>query len=181
VSFKYWVYLLCWTYLITFVCLIISFGLNIGISYSRKGLQNILDEKSDNVSKTYIGGVYWSIRILTILISFLTVLVNFILGWIIWRQTNRERHQTFSDYNTSTALKLSIAMFLNTGVIPILSNIPTSQWFTSGGLVAEVFYKLIMCFFTPIIGYIIQFSRIKKKYITWREKRKGLNTKLTQL
>jgi len=72
-------------------------------------------------------------------------------------------------------------MFLNTGVIPILSNIPTSQWFTSGGLVAEVFYKLIMCFFTPIIGYIIQFSRIKKKYITWREKRKGLNTKLTQL
>ena len=37
--------------------------------------------------------------------------------------SSHEKHATYSDYHLSVAVKLSIAMFLNTGIIPILSNV----------------------------------------------------------
>ena len=51
-------------------------------------------------------------------------------------------------------------MFLNTGIIPILSNIKTESWFNSGGLIADVFYKLItVCFISPIFSYVFTVPR----------------------
>lgn len=92
ISFKHWIKLVFMTYFITIICLIISLALNFGISYFRKWLQGILDEQTENKSKASIDGIYWLIRILTIIISLLTALVNVILGWIIREQTSRERH-----------------------------------------------------------------------------------------
>lgn len=88
--------------------------------------------------------------------SFITAVVNVILAKVLIYQTAQEKQPTYSDYNISLAFKLSIAMFCNTGIIPLLANIKTDQWFTSGGLVADVFYKLLtVCFFSPIFSYVI--------------------------
>lgn len=110
------------TYLLTLIVLLIAFGINIGIFYIKIELQKVGDEEKGGTSS----GVYWLVRILTISVSLFTAFVNAILGRIIRYFSSQEKHPTYSAYHMSVAIKLSIAMFLNTGIIPILSNIKKS-------------------------------------------------------
>lgn len=100
----------------------LAFGINIGIFYIKIELQKVGDDEKGGTSS----GVYWLVRILTISVSLFTAFVNAILGRIIRYFSSQEKHPTYSAYHMSVAIKLSIAMFLNTGIIPILSNIKTS-------------------------------------------------------
>jgi hypothetical protein len=65
-----------------------------------------------------------------------------------------EKHTTYSKYHLAVAIKLTIALFLNTGVIPILTNPEPKEWFTSSGLVTDVFYKILSVGFISPIFYV---------------------------
>jgi len=73
-------------------------------------------------SATKANLIYWVIRLLNLFISLFTDVLNDKLETVIKKQSIKEKHQTYSDYATTVALKTSIAMFCNTGIIPILVN-----------------------------------------------------------
>lgn len=51
------------------------------------------------------------------LMGILVPLLNFILTKIIMATTNFEKTATKSEYNSSLAIKLSIAMFINSSIV----------------------------------------------------------------
>lgn len=117
-----------------------------------------------------LNGIYLVVRFLTIFVSFFTSFVNAVLGRVIRIFSSHEKHATYSDYHLSVAVKLSIAMFLNTGIIPILSNPLTGNWFTSGGLVNDVFYKILAVGFISPIFYVFTLPCCCKRGKIWYHK-----------
>ena len=61
-------------------------------------------------------------------------LINDNLVRTIRRFTDFERHSTITEINVSLAVKLSVARFLNTSVILLLTNKDTKGWFNSASL-----------------------------------------------
>lgn len=67
-------------------------------------------------------------------------MTNFLLSRLARVFANFERHRTWTEYNLSVANKLTFFTILNTGLVPILVNWDTDNWFTAGGLVDDIFY-----------------------------------------
>lgn len=127
---------------------------------------------------------------MSILMSMFVVIINGVLSKVIRMFSVYERHRTYTAYNLSVASKLTLALFINTAVIPIFANLPHTSWFTSskcyflnsflGGLAADVFYRILtIAFFGPFMyavdpGYLIKL--IKRRI----EKGKGASSKLCQ-
>jgi len=80
------------------------------------------------------------VRIISILTSFLVVCVNYILGRIIRIFSSYEKHKTYSSYHISVASKLSIAMFANVAIVPLIVSLNKDEWFTNSGLVVDIFF-----------------------------------------
>lgn len=154
------------TFALTFVVLACALGINIGIFYLKIELQDVANKQKGGTSN----GIYWVVRFLTIFVSFFTSFVNAVLGRVIRIFSSHEKHATYSDYHLSVAIKLSIAMFLNTGIIPILSNVWTGNWFTSGGLVNDVFYKILAVGFISPIFYVFTLPCCCKRGKIWYHK-----------
>lgn len=77
-------------------------------------------------------------------------------------------------------MKLSLAMFINTGIIPLFVNFGRKQWFKSGGLMVDIFYNTVtVCFVSPLVYFLNPVYFLKKCKI-WMEEKKGENSKLTQ-
>ena len=90
-----------------------------------------------------------------------------------------EKHETYTSYNLSVALKLTIGRFVNTSIVPIIVNISSDRWFTNGGLVSDIFYIMLsISFLDPILYYfdVFYFLRLIKR---WWERRKGANSIMT--
>jgi hypothetical protein len=91
-----------------------------------------------------------------------------------------EKYYTITESHEWITMKLSVAMFINTGVIPLFVNLGTDNWFKNGGLVVDVTYNMfIICFLTPIAS-LIDFTYLWKLIKRWWEKRKGEHSFLTQ-
>lgn len=93
------------------------------------------------------------VRILSLIISFLIMFLNFLLGRIVRWFAEYEKHHTITESTIAMTNKLIVAMTLNTVLMPLLINFdPEEQWFVSGGLVADVFWILIVnSFILPIM------------------------------
>ena len=134
------------TYLLAFVCLGVVFGINLGLNILRDALQAIA-EKSSELS----GGILVIIMIIGIWSSLVVAVNNIILTKIIRVISKYERHETYTKYNVSVALKLTFSMFINTGIIPLVINLGSDNWFGYGGLVVDIFLiMLTINFVTPL-------------------------------
>ncbi len=122
----------------TLVLLAVSFGLSILVTYY----------KSENPGKQW----------LAILASIIIVVINNLLGIFIRKFAAYEKHSTVTRYNTSVAEKLTAAMFINTGLVVLLTNSVDIGDFLNGtdnkfdfwgrGLMSSVTTLLLMNAFT---------------------------------
>jgi len=159
------------TYMITFVCLLIAFGITYGVS--------VIKEQFDSEGETTTFEELF-IRIISILTSFLVVVINVILGRVIRLLSAYEKHETYSKYHLSVAVKLTMALFINSGITPLFVNYGREDWFDSGGLMVDIFYNtLSLCFVSPF-AYLFNPVHLVKKCKQRSEVKKGEDSKLTQ-
>ena len=112
--------------------------------------------------------------------SMFVVVVNGILSKVIRLFSVYEKHKTYTAYNLSVASKLTLALFINTALIPIFANITEDAWFTSSGLAVDVFYRILtVAFFSPIM-YAIDPGHIIRSCKRRVQKGKGATSKLSQ-
>ena len=112
--------------------------------------------------------------------SMFVVFFNTLLGRVIRIFSTFEKHETYTKYNLSVAVKLAFAMFVNTGLIPIFVNLNKDDWFTNAGLCVDAFYNILsVCFLSPLFYFFNPFYCIKlvRQCV---EERKGDECSLTQ-
>ena len=105
--------------------------------------------------------------------TFLSVLSSCTISFIndnlirtIRRFTDFERHETITKINVSIAVKLTIARFLNTSVILLVTNKNTKGWFGGASLAYDATLLItIMAFQTPILYALNIGGRLKKRKI----------------
>ena len=154
--------------IITFCLLGLCLTANIFISRASKEL---LKEDRDTHP--------WALVAMNLAFSLVTVIINSLLSIIIPIITKYEHLESQTSYYCSVAIKLSTALFLNSGIIPII----TYSWdtyFSYGGFLMSIFTNwLFICFLDPVleifdVSYIL--SRIIQKFTKCR----GAKSKLTQ-
>jgi magnesium-transporting ATPase (P-type) len=113
------------------------------------------------------------------MMSSFVIFTNACLAIIIRKLTQKENHETYTKYHLSVSIKVSIALLLNTAVIPLLVNFGRESWYNSSGLANDIFYQSIsFVMVTPTlqifnISYFMNLC--KQRY----QKGKGKNSKLS--
>lgn len=159
------------TYAVTILCLLCAFGITLGASI----LKDLLDSQGGTTNTEAI-----LIRIISILTSFLVIAINVALGKIIRLLSAYEKHETYSKYHLSVAIKLTIALFINSGIVPLFVNFGREDWFNSGGLMVDIFYITVsLCFVSPF-AYLFNPVHMIKGCRKKNEARKGENSRMTQ-
>jgi len=117
---------------------------------------------------------------ISFLFSAITFIINGALCFVIPIITNFERLGSETAYYFSVSIKLSLALFLNSGIIPIITH-KKDSYFINGGFLTSVWMNwLFICILNPIlevfnIKYLLSF--LKWKLIRF----KGSSSTLTQL
>ena len=108
------------------------------------------------------------------------MVINCVLELIIPIITVYEHLGSKTLYYYSIVIKLSLANFINYGVIPLITY-NKSVYFTSGGFLMTIWMNwLFICFLDPLLEFFDIFYML---YLLkwWWIKRKGPNSELTQL
>ena len=163
------------TYSIAFICLGIVFWINLGLNIWRDLLQTTAEKSSGMSAEIYI-----IIMLIGIWSSIVVAVNNIILTKIIRIISKYERHETYTKYNVSVALKLTLSMFTNTGVIPLIINLGNTNWFGYGGLVVDIFLLMITINFLTPITHLFDVEIFLKKFLILIEKCKGNKSTTTQ-
>ena len=80
---------------------------------------------------------------ISFLCAFVIIIINNVLKIVVRYVTSKERHETNTAHNLSLAVKLMLARFVNTAIVPVIINIKSDQWFTDGGLVSDLFSIMV--------------------------------------
>eukprot|EP00826_Nyctotherus_ovalis_P064033 TRINITY_DN9389_c0_g1_i3.p1 TRINITY_DN9389_c0_g1~~TRINITY_DN9389_c0_g1_i3.p1 ORF type:complete len:832 (-),score=219.91 TRINITY_DN9389_c0_g1_i3:124-2619(-) len=114
-----------------------------------------------------------------LLFSFITMIVNAALSYTIPILTVYERHGSQTAYYCSVAIKLSLALFLNSAIIPVITY-EEEVYFTSGGFLTTIWMNwLFVCFFNPFLEIFDPWYLLA--CASWYlVKSKGANSTLTQ-
>ena len=100
------------TTLVSFVIIVISFIIVI--------LLTLAQEKIDNMS---FGAKNFSKNAVSLGMSIAIGIVNAIFQTILKILTDLERHMSLTDYNLSFSIKLTVFTFLNSAIVPLISNV----------------------------------------------------------
>ncbi|CAI2371715.1 unnamed protein product [Moneuplotes crassus] len=164
------------TYFITIICLGASFGMNLSIGILKDHLEKRAKSSQDSSSFNHI------IIMLCINIASSSIVagMNFSIDKIIRLLSLFERHETYTQFNISVAIKLTFAIFANTGIIPLFVNFSKDNWFTPSGLCTDISFNILaLCLIGPIL-YIFDPVYINKLIKKKLEMRKGIRSKMTQ-
>lgn len=133
--------------LFTFLAVSVSFAMVIGMKYLEKAEYNSSSDSNLSTSDT------WKVRLYAIWPSIVIIMINFILGKSTRYFSSFERPHTVTAYNASVAIKLTLAMFVNTAVIALVVNYDwENDWFVAGGLINDATYILFSnAFVSPMI------------------------------
>jgi hypothetical protein len=92
------------------------------------------------------------VRVLSFDCAFVIIFINTLLKNVVVYLTVFERHETRTAYNLSVAMKLVIARFVNTAIVPVVVNIYSNRWFVDGGLVSDIFSIMVsIAFVDPLV------------------------------
>lgn len=150
-------------FLISFVILIISFLIILGLNYIQNNLSYLntkfnFDIKTDNFEKYQF--------IISIVISLIILTINFIFKKILFMLTLEEKSISTTNFNINYSIKLSLILFVNNAVIPLISNIINGHWDNKHILINNVFTILVSnAFVSPMIWllninlFILKFKR----------------------
>ena len=163
------------TFLVTFLLLLVVFGVNLGLNLFKEWLEDTSRESDDST-----GILIWLVRFISILTSFLVVTINVVLSRVVRKLTAKEVHATYTKYHLSVSFKLVAAMFINTALIPLFVNLGSKAYFIDWGLVMNIFYNSITYAFITPFFYFANIGHIIKKIKRCIEENKGENSKMTQ-
>ena len=91
-------------------------------------------------------------KFLSFTASFSVAAANYALVFITRRFSLSEKHETLTKLNVSVALKLTIARFLNSSIILVLTNGDPKLWFKGGSLAYDATVLIcIMVFQAPVL------------------------------
>lgn len=117
-------------------------------------------------------------NVLSFLPSILVVIINMILVFIIKVTSKMEKHVTETSYNTSVALKQTIAMFLNTAVVSFILH--WQDFYSPQGLAAEMYNIMISnAVVQPVVYWLNPAYRVQQ-FVRWRAVGKGDRALLSQ-
>ena len=140
------------TYMATLATIGACFGIIWGINQAKEELI----EHSVKINSKLIQG-------LSIVASCVITIINMSLRIVVRRFSLYEKHETYSNHNISVAMKLTMARFLNTAIVPILINRAFDRWTAEGGLVSDIFYLILsISFLDPLLYWINIPTMIKK-------------------
>lgn len=156
------------TYFIAFVTISITFVTLFFIGEYQK------QSYEDNTTSTKNSNIGSSLS------SILVVVINILLTISIKVYSKQEMHHSQSTYNLSVANKLVIAMFLNTGIIPLVVNYDYKvMWFNTGGLANNIFWiQVSNAVVQPLLYLAAPVYQLKRIY-RWIVVKRGLD-KITQ-
>lgn len=120
-----------------------------------------------------------SIRVLSFVCAFVIIFINTLLRNVVVYLTVFERHETRTAYNLSVAMKLVIARFVNTAIVPVIVNIYSNRWFVDGGLVSDIFSIMVSIAFIDPLVQVMNIGGNIKRFSAWMEERKGNESKIT--
>ena len=99
--------------------------LAVGISFVAVYEMKRLAEDQDNVNSKKVNlstTESWKIRMYSIWPSICIIMINFVIGRLIRYFSSFERVHSVTDYNSAVALKLTLAMFINTALVILFVN-----------------------------------------------------------
>ena len=143
------------TYSMVILWLLASFGIN----YLLGIFKNSLDDRNENRSFDIF--LYWAQQFVSLVNGIITSCINVGLEFAIQELSKLEKHYTHTYFNFTVAIKLTLAMFINTGLIPYFVNIDTEDWFTRSGLVMDVFFNILSVWFLSPLLYAFSFKYLK--------------------
>ena len=149
VSFVSRVYKMLIVFLSIMILIGACFGSIYGLDVVQRRLKKQIDDDLSSVDNKKKG---YEIRFLSFLVAFVIILINNILKWVVRYLTEKERHETYTAFNISIAIKLMLARFVNTAIVPVIINIQSDMWFNEGGLVSDLFSIMIsISFIDPVL------------------------------
>ena len=112
-------------------------------------------------------------QFISVACSFSIAFANEAMKYVIRRFSMSEKHETLTKMNVSVAIKLTIARFLNSSVILVITNGDPKGWFNGGSLAYDASLLIaIMVVQTPIT-YLMNPTQVMKSVKIWQEKKKG--------
>ena len=136
---------------VTLVMLGLCGGMIYGCSYYKRQLYEDNKNKTSTLSADRLRYLVTSI-----LPAVGVILINFVLSRCIRLFSLYEKPHTSTQYNSSVALKLVLAMCINTALIAILVDYDRDDgWFTPGGLVVQMTYIYISNAVVTPLFYIL--------------------------
>lgn len=161
------------TYAATLVVLLVCAGV---IYLSALSKSAIKDKKRNNANPS--NGENLLFGVLIFLPSVLVVVINMVLSVTIRRFSLSELHKTVTNYDSAVFFKLTISMFINTAIIPIL--VHYDNWYEPAGLTQEIYNILIANAIIPPVLVIFGPKRMLKIVRKCLETRKNSRSLLSQ-
>ena len=177
------------TYAICLFIIIVSFGILLGLSFLQDKLYN--DDKENGDTNIFLK--YLTSLCITIVVSILNAIIQFVLEKI----TYREKHISKSNYILSLSIKITIFTFVNSAIVPLISKYIVAKINEDNNekivdyvrrkrddlLIDDMFmYFLVNAIITPIM-WILNFPYWYKKLricIIERKKDRNLHHHMTQ-
>ena len=169
-----------WRHILTTIVMLVVLSIAFLIYFLLGLLRYDLDKELDRQSGRGNVGMYILVFLVSTITSLFVSVFNAIIESIIMSLSNFERHTSHASYSSFVAPKLALALFINTGLTPLLVNIRNHDWFNSSGLVIDVIFNTIsVCYVYPLLEFYT-FGYFKNKFIIWMERRKGDKSYYTQ-
>jgi len=107
--------------------------------------------------------------------SLFTVVINYLLKWLITVMAKKEGLDTQTEYETSLFAKLSLAYTFNTAIMPLLTGMyfslqvagrpVTQSWYEAGGVVNQAIFLMISNAIIADLLKVIQVGPLIKRYV----------------
>ena len=132
------------SFFITIILIGISFGIVVSLNYAQ---YNLSDENDSHQIFEYL---------LSFLISIIISIINSIGLRLLKLVTKKfEAIETKTDYYVSLSVKMTIFTFINTNIVPLLSNYIHSDWNQSDILLTNILFIFILSFaLNPLVFYL---------------------------
>ena len=156
------------------VLLWISLVVNIIFGLFKAGVENSYSEDPYHPANFVI------ITCLNIANAWIVSFFNIFLKIAARYLTEKEQHDTYTENKLSVTIKMVVAMYVNSAIIPLGINFSHSEWFVSSGLLSDVFYHtLSIWFFGPLL-YLYDIGYVIKMVTRYIESKRGEKSDYTQ-
>jgi hypothetical protein len=118
--------------------LLAAFGINSFISYVKDEFEERLEDDYGENTRFYI-----FMGMINLTKGIIVSAINLALSKFIRLLTSIEKNTSHTRHHLSVMVKLVIAMYINTAIIPLIVNWNVDKWFSSSGLISDVFFNTL--------------------------------------